>query len=74
MESWFSGGFSRAASARAAVGLPKRRMAPGPYWVGGQKLGYQDAGSWTLFKSTPVEGETVDYDGLLQAWREGRVR
>jgi glycerol transport system substrate-binding protein len=34
------------------------RMAPsphGPYWVKGQKLGYQDAGSWTLFKSTPVE-------------------
>ena len=20
------------------------------------------------------QGETVDYDGLLQAWREGRVR
>jgi glycerol transport system substrate-binding protein len=34
------------------------RMAPsphGPYWVDGMKLGYQDAGSWTLFKSTPVE-------------------
>ncbi len=34
------------------------RMAPsphGPYWVDGQKLGYQDAGSWTLFKSTPVD-------------------
>jgi glycerol transport system substrate-binding protein len=34
------------------------RMAPsphGPYWVEGMKLGYQDAGSWTLFKSTPVE-------------------
>jgi glycerol transport system substrate-binding protein len=34
------------------------RMAPsphGPYWVEGQKLGYQDAGSWTLFKSTPVD-------------------
>ena len=34
------------------------RMAPspkGPYWEEGQKLGYQDAGSWTLFKSTPVE-------------------
>jgi glycerol transport system substrate-binding protein len=33
-------------------------MAPsphGPYWVSGQKLGYQDAGSWTLFKSTPVD-------------------
>jgi glycerol transport system substrate-binding protein len=33
-------------------------MAPSPhgaYWKEGQKLGYQDAGSWTLFKSTPVE-------------------
>ena len=34
------------------------RMAPsphGPYWENGMKLGYQDAGSWTLFKSTPVD-------------------
>ena len=34
------------------------RMAPsphGPYWEEGQKLGYQDAGSWTLFNSTPVD-------------------
>ena len=34
------------------------RMAPsphGPYWEDGMKLGYQDAGSWTLFKSTPVD-------------------
>ena len=33
-------------------------MAPSPhgaYWDEGQKLGYQDAGSWTLFKSTPVD-------------------
>lgn len=39
-------------------GKPLWRMAPsphGPYWVKGQKLGYQDAGSWTLFKSTPVD-------------------
>jgi len=39
-------------------GTPKWRMAPsphGPYWEDGMKLGYQDAGSWTLFKSTPVE-------------------
>ena len=39
-------------------GNPLWRMAPsphGPYWVKGQKLGYQDAGSWTLFKSTPVD-------------------
>lgn len=39
-------------------GNPKWRMAPsphGPYWSEGMKLGYQDAGSWTLMKSTPVE-------------------
>ena len=33
-------------------------MAPSPhgaYWDEAQKLGYQDAGSWTLFKSTPVD-------------------
>ncbi|MGE0312723.1 MAG: ABC transporter substrate-binding protein [Lautropia sp.] len=38
-------------------GTPLWRMAPspkGPYWQEGQKLGYQDTGSWTLFKSTPV--------------------
>jgi glycerol transport system substrate-binding protein len=38
-------------------GLPKWRMAPSPhgvYWQEGNKLGYQDAGSWTLMKSTPV--------------------
>ena len=42
----------------AADGTPLWRMAPsphGPYWEEGQKLGYQDAGSWTLFKSTPVD-------------------
>ncbi|MEM1046787.1 MAG: ABC transporter substrate-binding protein [Pseudomonadota bacterium] len=40
------------------AGEPLWRMAPsphGPYWETGQKLGYQDAGSWTLFKSTPVD-------------------
>lgn len=39
-------------------GTPKWRMAPsphGPYWEEGQKLGYQDCGSWTLLKSTPVD-------------------
>ena len=39
-------------------GKPLWRMAPsphGPYWKEGMKLGYQDAGSWTLFKSTPVD-------------------
>jgi glycerol transport system substrate-binding protein len=38
-------------------GMPQWRMAPSPkgaYWQDGMKLGYQDAGSWTLFKSTPV--------------------
>ncbi len=41
-----------------ADGTPKWRMAPsphGPYWEEGMKLGYQDAGSWTLMKSTPVD-------------------
>ncbi|MEX0921758.1 MAG: ABC transporter substrate-binding protein [Rhodovibrionaceae bacterium] len=41
-----------------ADGNPLWRMAPsphGPYWEEGQKLGYQDAGSWTLFESTPVD-------------------
>jgi len=41
-----------------ADGSPKWRMAPSPhgaYWEPGQKLGYQDAGSWTLMKSTPVD-------------------
>ncbi|MGM0561777.1 MAG: ABC transporter substrate-binding protein [Pseudomonadota bacterium] len=36
-------------------GNPKWRMAPsphGPYWEEGMKLGYQDAGSWTLMKAT----------------------
>jgi glycerol transport system substrate-binding protein len=39
-------------------GTPKWRMAPSPhgaYWEEGMKLGYQDAGSWTLLNSTPVE-------------------
>ena len=39
-------------------GNPLWRMGPspkGPYWDEGMKLGYQDAGSWTLFKSTPVK-------------------
>ncbi|MBF0303727.1 MAG: carbohydrate ABC transporter substrate-binding protein [Desulfamplus sp.] len=39
-------------------GTPKWRMAPSPhgsYWEEGMKLGYQDCGSWTLLKSTPVD-------------------
>jgi glycerol transport system substrate-binding protein len=41
-----------------ADGTPKWRMAPsphGPYWQEGTKLGYQDTGSWTMLKSTPLE-------------------
>ncbi|MFI0397643.1 MAG: extracellular solute-binding protein [Thiolinea sp.] len=41
-----------------ADGTPKWRMAPSPhgaYWEEGMKIGYQDAGSWTLMKSTPTE-------------------
>jgi len=41
-----------------ANGKPKWRMAPsprGPYWEDGMKLGYQDAGSWTMLTSTPLE-------------------
>jgi len=39
-------------------GTPLWRMAPsphGPYWEEGQKVGYQDVGSWTFLKSTPVD-------------------
>ncbi|MBK0400232.1 carbohydrate ABC transporter substrate-binding protein [Limibaculum sp. M0105] len=39
-------------------GTPKWRMAPSPhgaYWEEGMKVGYQDAGSWTLMKSTPED-------------------
>ncbi|HEV7277004.1 MAG TPA: ABC transporter substrate-binding protein [Devosiaceae bacterium] len=45
-------------------GTPLWKMAPsphGPYWKEGQKLGYQDVGSWTLFKSTPP-------DRMAAAW------
>jgi glycerol transport system substrate-binding protein len=39
-------------------GNPLWRMAPsphGPYWKDGQKVGYQDVGSWTILKSTPED-------------------
>jgi glycerol transport system substrate-binding protein len=39
-------------------GIPNWRMAPsphGPYWQDGQKVGYQDVGSWTIMKSTPTK-------------------
>jgi glycerol transport system substrate-binding protein len=41
-----------------ADGTPKWRMAPSPhgaYWKDGMKLGYQDVGSATLLKSTPID-------------------
>ncbi len=40
------------------AGKPQWRMAPsphGPYWKEGQKIGYQDVGSWTILKSTPTD-------------------
>ncbi len=46
------------------AGTPLWKMAPsphGPYWKDGMKLGYQDVGSWTLFKSTPP-------DRMAAAW------
>jgi len=39
-------------------GMPLWRAAPsphGPYWEEGQKVGYQDVGSWTILKSTPED-------------------
>ena len=39
-------------------GTPKWRMAPSPhgaYWEEGMKLGYQDAGAWTLLKHTDAQ-------------------
>ncbi|HWU90150.1 MAG TPA: ABC transporter substrate-binding protein [Kofleriaceae bacterium] len=41
-----------------ADGTPKWRMAPsphGPYWEEGMKLGYQDAGAWTMLRSTDLK-------------------
>ena len=41
-----------------ADGTPLWAMAPsphGPYWEEGMKVGYQDAGSWTILSSTPLE-------------------
>ena len=39
-------------------GNPLWRMAPSPhgvYYKDGQKVGYQDVGSWTILKSTPTD-------------------
>ncbi len=41
-----------------ADGNPLWRAAPsphGPYWKDGQKVGYQDVGSWTILRSTPED-------------------
>jgi len=41
---------------------PKWRMAPsphGPYWKTGMQNGYQDVGSWTFLKTTPVANMTA---------------
>ena len=41
-----------------ADGNPLWRMAPSPhgvYYKDGQKVGYQDVGSWTILKSTPAD-------------------
>jgi glycerol transport system substrate-binding protein len=45
-------------------GTPKWRMAPSPhgaYWEPGMKLGYQDAGSWTLPKATPEKKRAASW-------------
>ncbi len=54
----FTADMVKAPAVMNADGTPKWRMAPSPhgaYWKDGMKLGYQDAGSWTLMKSTPVK-------------------
>ena len=39
---------------RGQPALARWRPSPhGPYWKDGQKVGYQDVGSWTILKSTP---------------------
>ena len=45
-------------------GVPQWRMAPsphGPYYKDGQKVGYQDVGSWTILKSTPADRATAEW-------------
>ena len=40
------------------AGMPQWRMAPSPhgvYYKDGQKVGYQDVGSWTILKSVPTD-------------------
>ena len=38
---------------RATRSGAPRRSPHGPYWQDGQKVGYQDVGSWTILRSTP---------------------
>ena len=45
-------GGQRATARRSGASRPARTA---PYWKDGKKLGYQDAGSWTLLKNTPKE-------------------
>lgn len=69
---WYSG-FTASATrpglpAVDVNGKPKWRMAPsphGPYWKNGMQNGYQDVGSWTYLKSTPV-------DRMSAAWLYGQ--
>ena len=54
-----------------ADGTPKWRMAPSPHGAllaGGQKLGYQDCGSWTLMKSTPIDRARPPGSTPSSAW------
>jgi glycerol transport system substrate-binding protein len=56
--STFTANMVKSPAVMNADGTPKWRMAPSPhgaYWFKGQKLGYQDVGSWTLMKSTPLK-------------------
>ncbi|MES2115574.1 MAG: ABC transporter substrate-binding protein [Pseudomonadota bacterium] len=54
----FASALSRPGSAVTnGDGTPKWRMAPSPYgayWRPGVKLGYQDAGSWTMLRGVPL--------------------
>jgi len=46
------------------TGLPLWRAAPvphGKYWQEGMKIGYQDAGSWTLLNSVPLEKQKISW-------------
>ena len=64
----FTADMVKSAAVMNADGTPKWRMAPSPhgaYWRQGMKLGYQDAGSWTFLKSTPI-------DRVKAAWLYGQ--